>query len=412
LKVLLVNKFFFPFGGSETSFFQTAELLQGLGHEVIYFSMDHPRNLESPFAPYFASRIDFEEMNGWRAKFNGAARVLFGREPRARLRQLLRSEKPDIAHLHNIYHHLSPAIIGTIKGHGIPVVMTLHDYKAVCPAYKLFRAGTICERCRGGRFHWCFLQKCVKDSYMKSLVCALEMRLQRKYYRQVDRYIAPSRFMESKAAEMGLAGKCAHIANFTASASAAASPEPGAPVPQVIYFGRLVEEKGVALLIEAMTGVAADCLIVGDGPLKSGLQALARQRPGAQVRFLPHQPLADLRRLVRASSMAVVPSVWYENNPFAIIESFALGVPVVAARIGGIPELVSDGETGLLFPAGDATVLQEKIYLLLAEPALGRQLAANARLRLRHDLSPQRHAEKLLALYRELLGPDDGTRGI
>ena len=406
MKILLINKFFFPFGGTETAFFQTAKLLQDLGHEVVFFSMDHPKNLESRFSRYFASRVDLEKMNGWWEKIRGVKRILFGREPQLRLAELLRVEKPDIAHLHNIYHHLSGAIIATLKKHKIPVVMTLHDYKTVCPAYKLFTRGKTCEQCRGAHFFWCFLKRCIKASYLKSLVCALEMSLQRKYYRQVDRFIAPSLFLMDKIKALGFSGNCTYIPNFTACLPMAAAP--ALPVPQIIFFGRLVEEKGVLVLIDAMQGINAGCLIIGDGPLKNELQAEAERSVKARITFSGHLPGSVLRQAIRGSSMVVVPSTWYENNPFAVIEAFALGVPVVASRIGGIPELVIDGETGLLFTAGDSVDLREKITRLLACPELGLELAKKARLHLERHFLPLPHGEKLLGLYRELLGDGAG----
>jgi glycosyltransferase involved in cell wall biosynthesis len=401
MKILLINKFFFPFGGTETAFFQTAKLLLDLGHEVIFFSMAHPKNNESQYSRYFASRVDFEDTGGWLEKIRGVQRILFGNVARTKLAELLRAEKPDIAHLHNIYHHLSPAIIATLKKYKIPVVMTLHDYKTVCPAYKLFSRGKTCEQCRGGHFIWCFFKRCVKSSYLKSLVCALEMSLQRKYYLQVDRFIAPSFFLLNKIRELGFTGNCTFIANFTDYSPMAALPAPVAP--QIICFGRLVEEKGFSLLIESMQGIDADCLIVGDGPLEKTLQVQVQRSADARIRFVGHQPSARLRQLVRGSSLVVVPSIWYENNPFAIIEAFALGVPVLAARIGGIPELVIDGETGLLFEAGDSADLHAKIARLLGCPELGLELAKKALCHLEQHFSPGGHGEKLQRLYRELL---------
>jgi glycosyltransferase involved in cell wall biosynthesis len=403
MKVLLVNKFFFPFGGTETAMFQEAELLRRLGHEVVFFSMAHPQNRPCRQAPFFAAHIDFERTRGALSRLRAAGRILFGREPRKRLARLLASEKPDIAHLHNVYHHLSPAIIATLKQHGVPVVLTLHDYKTVCPAYKLFSGGRPCERCRGGRWRWCVLRRCVKGSVSGSLIGWLEARLQRANYRRVDRFICPSRFLLDKVREMGLDGEFALIANFTNPAAAAVPAPP--PSPLVLFFGRLVEEKGAALLIEAMQGVAADCLIVGDGPEKAALQAQAARLGTARVAFAGHQPRAELERLLGRASMVVVPSVWHENNPFSILEAFAQGVPVVAARIGGIPELVREGETGLLFRPGDAADLRRRIDWLLAHPREGRTMATNARRRLARDFSPERHGEDLLRLFRELLAP-------
>ncbi len=404
MKILLINKFFFSFGGSETAFFQSAQLLQERGHQVIFFSMDHPRNRAARESPHFVPRIDFERMGGWREKSRAVMRILFGHGVRVNLDELLRAEKPDIAHLHNIYHHLSPAIISTLKRHKVPVVMTLHDYKVVCPNYRMFVRGRTCERCRGSRYFWCLLRKCVKNDPLKSLICSLEGLLHGKTYARVDRFVAPSRFLIAKIEEMGFAGRCSYIPNFFAPTRAQAAVTPAKPL--VLFFGRLVEEKGVSLLIEAMAGVPARCLIIGDGPGKEALRALAAQRPTARVRFLGHQPYGVLQKAVLRSSLVVVPSLWYENNPFSIIESFSLGVPVVAARIGGIPELVIDRETGMLFTAGRSDELREKITLLLGDPGLGRTLAANARRHLERNFNAAGHYEKLLALYRELIAAD------
>ena len=401
MKILLINKFFFSFGGSETAFFQAAQLLRDRGHQVIFFSMDHPRNRAARESPHFVRRVDFERMGGWKEKARAVKRILFGHDAQASLDELLRVEKPDIAHLHNIYHHLSPAIIATLKRHKVPVVMTLHDYKVVCPNYKMFVRGRTCERCRGSRYFWCLLGKCVKNDPLKSLVCSLEGLLHGRTYARVDRFISPSRFLIAKVKDMGFNGRCVYIPNFFAPAHV--EPAGGPLAPRVLFFGRLVEEKGISLLIEAMEGIPARCLIIGDGPGKAALQAQAAQRPAARIRFLGHQPGGVLQKAIRRSSLVVVPSLWYENNPFAIIESFSLGIPVVAARIGGIPELVIDRETGLLFAAGSSADLREKIALLLKDPGLGRTLAANARLHLERNFNASGHYEKLLALYRELI---------
>lgn len=401
MKILLINKFFFSFGGSETALFQTAKMLRESGHEVIFFSMTHPKNNEARESFYFVSRVDFEKMESWWATIKAVRRLLFGKDSHVKLEELLRKEKPDIAHLHNIYHHLSPAIIATLKKCGVPVVMTLHDYKIVCPAYKLFSHGAVCENCRGRRFYWCVLKKCVKNSRLKSLLCTIEVARHRRFYEMIDAFISPSRFLMSKMAEMGFQMHCRYIPNVISlqQKSSAVAVDP----PQILYFGRLVEEKGIGLLIGAMKGIPATCLIVGRGPGKKALQTLAARNPDASIQFLDHQPFSALEAIIRRSAMVVIPSLWHENNPYSIIESFSLGVPVVAARSGGIPELVIDRESGLLFTAGSGADLREKIVLLLNNPALGRELARKARRHLEQHFHPDRHCEELLGLYREVI---------
>ncbi len=402
MKILLINKYCFSFGGTETAFFQTAKLLREQGHEVVFFSMAHPLNNESRYSRHFVSRVDFEKMCGWRKKIQGVKRILFGRDAQVKLDELLRIEKPDIAHLHNIYHHLSLTIISTLKKHDIPVVMTLHDYKVVCPAYKLFVRGAVCEKCRDRRFYWCVLKKCVKGSRLNSLLCAVEVVVHKRYYEMIDAFISPSRFLMAKMAAMGFSTKrCRYIPN---AVSLEGGPTPtAADLPQVLCFGRLVEEKGIHLLIEAMKGIPAECLIVGDGPWKEKLQELAARTPDARIRFMGHQPFSMLMPIVCGAAMVVIPSAWYENNPFSVIESFSMGIPVVAARIGGIPEMVIDRETGMLFTPGSSAELRDKIMLLLKNPELGRELVRKARLHLEKHFNPEDHIEKLLHLYRELI---------
>jgi len=407
MRVLLINKFFFPFGGTETALFQTAKLLRGKGHQVIFFSMSHAKNIPSQYARFFVSRVDFETVRGWRQKIRGVERILFGRESRRRLEELLRVEKPDVAHLHNIYHHLSPGIIATLKKHGIPVVMTLHDYKLVCPAYRLFVHGKTCQRCRNGRFVWCFLKKCMKNSRSKSLIGSCEAYLHRRHYHLIDRLIVPSHFLQEKIAALGFTGTCIHVPNFASMSLLRPASRP--TYPKILFFGRLVEEKGVEVLIDAMAGLDAECLIVGDGPLEKALRDRARRANRADIRFLGHQPHRTLASLIRRATMVIIPSIWFENNPFSILEAFALGVPVIASRIGGIPELIEHGKTGLMFTPGDPDDLREKIKFLLNCPPERRRLARCAKQWAGNGNGREKHYSQLMAVYRSLISENPGA---
>jgi len=400
MKVLLVNKFFFPFGGSETSFFQTAELLEKRGHQVVFFSMDHPKNIPVDGISHFVPRIDFEAAGSFGEKLNGLRRILYAPECKRELEKLLACERPDIAHLHNVYHHLPVTMVPVLKKRGIPVVMTLHDYKPVCPAYKLFVRGLVCERCRNRRFHWCLLKKCVKDSRLKSLVCSIEVDWHRKYYDQIDLFICPSRFLQEKIRSMGLAGASEYIPNFHLATPA--QREPAWP-PYLLYSGRLVEEKGLPVLIQAMETLPLDCLIAGEGPMRSSLERMAERTGNGRIRFLGHLPFAELKPLIEGAFLTVMPSIWYENNPFAIIESFAHGVPVVASRIGGIPELVIDGDTGYTFRPGDPDDLRSKVIQILNDPEKRRSLGERAQAMVADRFHPDRYIDDLLHVYQRLI---------
>ncbi len=196
MKILLVNKFFFRKGGAETSLFKEAKLLKDNGHDVLFFSIAHPDNYNSSYSEYFVSRVDFDKVKTIRQKIMIAGRVLYSIEAKRKIERLIKVEKPDIAHLHNIYHQLSPSILHTLEKYDIPVIMTLHDYKLVCPVYTfLDNNGNICERCKSKRYYWCLLKKCNKGSLSKSFLNTLEMYLHHKIlhiYNLVDLFISPS----------------------------------------------------------------------------------------------------------------------------------------------------------------------------------------------------------------------------
>jgi glycosyltransferase involved in cell wall biosynthesis len=380
MNVLLINKFFYRRGGSEVSLFLTARALEKHGHRTAFLAMSHPDNLPSPYDRYFVSGVDFEapawSLQGLRA----AGRVLYSFEARRRLEALIRDDRPDIAHVHNIHHQLTPSIFHTLRRHRIPVVMTLHDYKVVCPAYNLFRDGRPCELCRGGRFYNCLRHKCSKNSRLRSLVNTLEMYLHRDILRTeglVNVYLSPSRFLGDKVAAMGFRPKVMHLPN--ALDLDEFEPAAGPGEDRLVYFGRLSPEKGLPTLLDALAGTSIRCLVIGRGPLGDALRERAGRESLNGVSFSDYLSPVDLRPIIRASRAVVVPSEWYENNPYSVLESFALARPVIAARIGGLPELVQDGETGLTFTPGSASELRRRMEDLLAGPADSEALGRRAR---------------------------------
>ena len=401
MKVLLINKFFYPRGGSETAMFLTAKVLEKHGHRVAFFSMAGENNLESPYKKYFLSAVDFEGARGLAVRLRAAGRVLYSFEARRKLETLLRDERPDIAHLHNIHHQISPSILHTLKKHGIPVVMTLHDYKVVCPTYNLFLRGRPCERCRNGRYYHCFLQKCSKDSRVKSLLNTVEMYLHHDLLgtrRLVDVYLSPSRFLADKAAEMGFKENIVLLPNALDLQEYRPASGPGQN--RVVYFGRLAPEKGLWTLLRALGRSKVRCLIIGRGPLQKELEERARRDSLTNVSFSGYLQPVDLRRQVRNSRGVVIPSEWYENNPLSVLESFALGRPVIASRIGGLPELVKDGRTGWTFDPGDSEDLKDKMESLLASPARAAELGRRARRFVEQGYGADLYYRRLMAAYR------------
>ena len=400
MKVLLANKFFFLRGGAETSFLGTAQVLKERGHEVMFFSMGHPRNTETPFSKYFVSRVDFENPEGFSEKAKAAGRLLYSFEARRKLKGLLEKEKPDIAHLHNIYHQISPSILQLLKEYDVPVVMTLHDYKVVCPVYTLRRNDRICEKCAEGRYWHCTFSRCCKDSFLKSFLNTLEMFFHHRFlniYGWVDVFISPSMFLKEKIYELGFNGKVVYLPNFVDLNEF--SPQYGQEENGIAYFGRLSEEKGIFTLLSAVTGLKVKCKIYGDGPLREDLARKIREEGISNVSLMGHMPQQKLKTNIRKTKFVIIPSEWYENNPLSVLETFALGKPVIGARIGGLPELIKDHRTGLTFEKGNIEDLRAKISYLLDNPHRITEMGRNARRLVEKNFGSQVYYREIMKIY-------------
>ena len=405
MKVLLVNKFHYRRAGAETAYFNLAELLESRGHTVIPFAARHPENLPSPYDKDFVAYSELAGSGSIRASFRAARNFLYSREARTRIDRLVEREKPDIAHLHNIYHHLSPSILGPLKKRSVPTVLTLHDYKVVCPAYTLFRRGKPCERCRGGRFLNAFLRRCAQAGAAKSALLAAEAYLHGpvlRSYRKVDLFLSPSLFLRDKVREMGFDRPVALLPNvFFADRIL---PAPSASGRRVVYAGRLTSEKGLAGLLRAVREIPVEVRIIGSGPAEAELREIAAGASRASIRFLGRLPFPELLEEIRASLFVVCPSEWYENAPYAVLEAFAAGRAVVASRTGGLPELVRDGETGVLYNPGDGAGLERIMRTLLDDPAAAARMGAAARRFVETAFSPERAADGVMEAYARAAG--------
>ena len=405
MQVLLANKFFFEKGGAEKSLFETAQLLQEQGHQTRFFAMQHFRNRPSPDARHFVSEVDYDDP-GWAMKLKSAGRMLYSLEAARKLGGLLDEHHIDVAHLNNIYHQISPSILRTLHRRGIPMVMSLRDYKVVCGSYQMLVDGQPCEACRGGRYEQAALRRCVKGSRAASVLTTVEMFLHHrvlKLYDLVDVFIAPSAFLRDKVREMGFTGRVVHLPNFVSGIEQVV-PRYGSVKPRLVYFGRLGREKGLATLVRAVKGLPVQLEIIGEGPMREPLQALVTREAIANVTFAGYMSGTRLNRHVAAASAVVVPSEWYENNPRSVIEAFALGKPVIGARIGGIPELVRHGETGLTFTPTDVQDLRAQIDQVLTRPAEAVEMGRRGRQLVETELSPARHYAGLMQVYAEAVG--------
>jgi glycosyltransferase involved in cell wall biosynthesis len=412
VRVIQVNKFHYVKGGAERYYVDLSAALVRAGHEVNHLAMAHPANLPGGEQDRFVTEVDYRAHRGLREKLVQAARTIHNPEAARLAGEMARRDGPALAHLHNIYHQLSPSVIDAFVHAGAPVVQTLHDYKLVCPAYLLLTKGAVCERCRGGRYWQATCHRCLLDSYAASLVATIEASWHRARgtYGRVARFLCPSRFLLEKVASFGVPReRLVHLPYFVPLERYHPAPVPvraaGEPVTGV-FVGRLSREKGVATLLDAMAALPPGMVrmeILGEGPLRGELEEKARRVcPDGRIRFLGYRAGDALHDTIRNASFAVVPSEWYENLPYGVLEPFALGRPVVGARIGGIPELVRDGETGRLFPSGDARALAAALAWMAGPQAGLAALGERARRVVERDHAEAPHLARLLKVYAEV----------
>jgi glycosyltransferase involved in cell wall biosynthesis len=309
----------------------------------------------------------------------------------------VRDERPDVAHLHSINHQLTPSIIRALHGEGVPVVMTLHDYKLVCPAYTMLAGGRVCERCSGSRFFRAFTTSC--RGRARSALLSAESYLQHnilRSYRHVDVFLSPSRFLAEKHREMGFRYPIEVLPNPIPTPPEAAVPAPRGRDPHVLFVGRLVPEKGARTLCLAAVTAGVSVKIAGDGPLLDDLRK--EFAASAHVEFLGRTPPEQTRRLMARALAVAVPSEWYENQSMVILEALSAGTPVIASDIGGNSELVTDGETGLLHAPGDVVALANALRRIAADQVQASEMGARAAMFARR-FAPDAYLERLMAIY-------------
>ena len=408
MRVIQVNKYHYLKGGAERYYLDVSDALRARGFEVDHLAMAHARNESAGPRDRFVEEVDYRGELGLLQKIRHGARSIWNGEAASQARQLAQdaSGRPVVAHLHNIYHQLSPSIVAAFAGQSVPIVQTLHDYKLVCPAYLLMTEGEICERCRGGRYFEAVRHRCLLESRAASAVGMVEAYLHGAMgtYGKIARFLCPSRFMLEKVASFGIApDRLVHLP-YLVHADRYRPAEQRDP-KVAVYVGRLSREKGIATLIEAMSRLPEGRLelrILGEGPIRERLEEKVRSECPNRVHFLGFQSGERLHETIRTAGFAIVPSEWYENLPFAVLEPFALGTPVVGARIGGIPELVRDGETGRLHESGDADSLAQALLWMTSSQADLKTMGTNARKSIERDHAVGPHIDRLLRIYEEV----------
>ena len=414
MRILFCNKYNYAFSGTEAYLFEAMDLMRSMGHEVALFSMVDSRGKPTPHDRHFMPNIDFKKQNGWFQKARSAGRAIYSGEARRRIRAMIAEFRPDVAHVRNIYHHLTPSILWELRAQNIPVVYHLNDFKVLCPSYNLVWRGESCEACKGGQF-WHALEKECYPGWGARTTLVAEAYLHKwlgTYRKCVDCFLAPSQFVRDKFVEHGWDPvKFEVLPHFqrvkpTMERSAREAP--------LLYFGRLSPEKGVGDLLLAMQRLPNLRLVIaGDGPERFRLEQLAIKLRLTNVEFAGHIPGAELKRAIAGCRFTVLPSHAYETLGKTILESYAEGRAVVATDLGSRRELVHEGKTGLLYRTGDLDQLTSVIRFLSSQPELAEKMGRAGWDWVRQKYTPEAHYEALVGLYERLAGgkrPSPGAR--
>lgn len=402
MRILQINKFFYRRGGADHHFLDLCDLLEEKGDRVSVFSMQDRRNRPSIYEKYFVSNAEYGRFNP--RSFLRPFRILYSLEAERKISALIAKEKPEIAHIHLIYHHLSPSVLVGLKKAGVPVVMTIHDWKALCPNYTLFTEGSPCERCLGGKYIQCYKHRCIKNSPSMSLFAAAEAYFHhaKKYYEKyVDLLIAPSQFVKDKFVHFGWPeNKIRVLPHFLPLGFSVSTLAPSIPPKQLfVYIGRLSPEKGADKLVAwwLKNEPKIPLEVYGDGPLKGKISEMVSAASAKNILLHGQASREEIYAGIEDATAVILPSVAWETFGLTAIESWSHGLPVVASNRGAYSELVKRSRAGVLFD-WEKDDLRSALNLS-ADPAL-RQNALSY-MALNH--APQDYYDRLMQIYREFV---------
>lgn len=402
MRILLVNKFHYLRGGSEKYYFELAKLLKSHGHTVAFFSMKNENNIKTGDREYFVDEIDMNTGS----KFE-ALNVIYSKKNKALMEKALEEFKPDIVHINNFQRQLSASIIDAVKEKNIPLIMTAHDLNSICPASIMLYNGEVCEDCITKGYTSCIKKKCIKNSMLKSVLGYIEKKYYdlHKIFCKVDCIISPSEFNKNQLLKGKL--KCNDITvihNFVNETEKTDyTLGDGA-----FYFGRLSKEKGILNLIEAINNIpGARLIIAGDGPERENIQAYIKEHKlENRITLLGYLNQNDIRENIRKCRFVTVPSIWYENCPYSILETMEIGKPIIGSKIGGIPELIQDGINGFTYEHNDVTKLTNILMKLFGNDETVKQFSKNSKQIFIQNYSAEAYYNKLMTVYNKYINTD------
>lgn len=402
MRILLVNKFHYLRGGSEKYYFELAKLLKDHGHTVAFFSMKNENNIKTGDREYFVDEIDMNTGS----KFE-ALNVIYSKKNKALMEKALEEFKPDIVHINNFQRQLSASIIDAVKEKNIPLIMTAHDLNPICPASIMLYNGEVCEDCITKGYTSCIKKKCIKNSMLKSVLGYIEKKYYdlHKIFCKVDCIISPSEFNKNQLLKGKL--KCNDITvihNFVNETEKTDYTLGDC----AFYFGRLSKEKGILNLIEAINNIpGARLIIAGDGPERENIQAYIKEHKlENRITLLGYLNQNDIRENIRKCRFVTVPSIWYENCPYSILETMEIGKPIIGSKIGGIPELIQDGINGFTYEHNDVTKLTNILVKLFGNDETVKQFSKNSKQIFIQNYSAEAYYNKLMTVYNKYINTD------
>jgi glycosyltransferase involved in cell wall biosynthesis len=404
MKVLLINKYHYIKGGSDRVYFNTNMLLEENHHEVAHFSTKSKDNSETSYSSYFVDSVEYRDSTSLQ-KILGVKDYIYNRKAYDNLSSLVEEFQPDIAHLHLFYGGLSGSVLKSLRRHKIPMVMTVHDYRLLCPANAFLDAqGNICEKCINRSFYQCAMKKCLDGNFLFSSILSLEA-YSRKYLIDpvdyIDHFIFVSKFSRDihRKFDSRFNDKSSHLYNFTFSPAETASPDKEG---YILFFGRLSKEKGLLNLLNLFKRIKYKLKIAGFGPLENEVIEAAKSNPN--IIYLGQADGQNLGEIIKGSSFVIVPSLCYENNPMTILEAYSYGIPVIGSRLGGIPEIVDDFGTGFLFEPRNESDLEKTIVTAMnLSSSEYERMSQSAREFGKRFFTPEIHYRDLIQIYNKVL---------
>jgi len=399
MKIAVAGQNYHIKGGSDKVLMDEQNLLRSYGHEVAPFCGSDPKNEDTRWEEFFPRR----DVSLSSPRLQDVCRYVYNNDAKKAVRRFISAFRPDIFHCHIYYGKLSASILGEIKDSGIPLVQTIHEYKTVCPTYQLISNEQVCEKCSGFAYYNVLFNRCNRNSVLRSAVSMVESYA--SYFlgsiSKIDRFIAVSNFQRQKVVEMGVPkDKVVTIYNFIDADSCSPTYETGR---YFLYFGRIEKTKGIWSLIRAFEKLKTiTLLVVGTGNEYSAVTSYCELQQITNVKFFGFANRAQLNDLIKGAVATIVPSVWYETFGLSAAESLAHGKPVIAADIGGLPEVLSPGEDSILFEPGNV----DQLSLAVVDLAMNKQRAVDmgmaGRRNVKAKFNKAKHYEELVAVYQSL----------